>query len=140
MSEDSMENPAAHHRRAATTARVCLVTALGLAAAGALTLALWPSTPAVAQTTSTEEPVAGIFAVAGQISPGTYGIYLVDEQHGTMAVYEYVPAERKLHLRAARAYAYDLQLESYNTEPAPAEIAKMVGQARRIAETAPAAP
>ncbi len=76
--------------------------------------------------------------MSGQLSPGTFGLYLVDEQRGTMAVYEYLPAERKLTLRAARAFAYDLALEQYNTEPSPAEVAKMVNQARRIPETSPA--
>jgi hypothetical protein len=135
MSHDTMEKPAAPRWPAALTARACIIVALVLGAATALTLALWRSTPATAQTTSAEEPSTGVFAVAGQISPGTYGIW-----HGTMAVYEYVPNEHKLHLRAARQYSYDLALESYNTEPAPAEVAKMVGQARRIPETLPAAP
>lgn len=138
MSEDTMKNPAAHRWPAGRAAQACVVAVLALGAAAVGSLALWPSTPAGAQTTSAEEPVAGIFAVAGQISPGTYGLYLVDEQHGTMAVYEYVPAERRLHLRAARAFSYDLALEAYNTEPSPAEVARMVNQARRIPETSPA--
>ena len=121
-------------------ARAVVVAALALGAAVALVLAAWPSSPARAQSPAEwpaeEQPArTGMFAVAGQISPNTYGLYLVDPQRGGLAVYEYVPAERRLHLRAARAFSYDLQLESYNTEPSPGEVADMVNQARRLSET-----
>jgi hypothetical protein len=76
-----------------------------------------------------------MFAVAGQISPDTYGLYLVDPQSRNVVLYEYVPSQRRLHLRAARSIAYDLQLESYNTEPDPGDVADMVRKARRISET-----
>ena len=75
---------------------------------------------------------AGIFAVAGQITRDTYGIYLVDAERGTICLYEYVPSAHKLHLRAARNVTFDLRLDAYNTEPTPQEIKKLVEQHRRL--------
>jgi len=76
-------------------------------------------------------------AVAGPLTPTTFGLYLVDTERRTLAVYEIVPQGRDsriLHLRAARTLMFDTQLEAYNTAPDPAEIAEMVRQARRIGQ------
>lgn len=78
----------------------------------------------------------GLFAVAGQITRDTYGMYLVDAQRGTICVYQYVPTTRKLHLRAARNITFDLQLDAYNTELPPQEIKKLVEQHKRLKEKA----
>jgi hypothetical protein len=143
MSDRQMESPSDRHWHDGRAGQTCILALLALCAAAALTFALWPASPASAQTSgqapAPEAPASDIVAVAGQISPGTYGLYLVDQQRGSLAVYEYVPAEHMLHLRAARSIGYDLALESYNTQPSPAEVAKMVNQARRIPETSPAA-
>ena len=76
----------------------------------------------------------GLFAVAGQITRETYGMYLVDAEKGTICVYQYVPTTRKLHLRAARNITFDLLLDAYNTELPPQEIKKLVEQHRRLKE------
>jgi hypothetical protein len=73
----------------------------------------------------------GVFAVAGQITRNSYGVILVDPARHGLVVYEYDPGDRQLRLRAARNYTYDMQLESYNTDPKPGEVAELVRQARR---------
>lgn len=110
--------------------------ALSGVAAVVLTLALRPGPTASAQATQQGQAPTGLLAVAGQVTPDTYGLYLVDPVQGSVVVYEYVPSARhRLQLRAARTVTYDLQLESYSTEPEPSEIAEMVRSARRISET-----
>jgi len=81
----------------------------------------------------------GAFIVAGQITPDTYGLYLVDTQHATIALYEYQPSSRKLRLLAARTYMFDVQLDEYNTELSPREVKKLVAQQKRL-ENTPAQP
>ena len=74
----------------------------------------------------------GLFAVAGQVSSGTYGVYILDAENGTMALYEWLPSVRKLRLLASRNFTYDLQLDEYNTLPSPGEIKDLVEQSRRL--------
>ena len=98
---------------------------------GALVAQLLLSAPAAeAQTGSAGR--SGTFAIAGQLTANTYGLYLVDTGNGTICLYEYVPAERRFWLRAARTFVQDLQLDAYNTKPPPKEIMEMVNQARRL--------
>jgi hypothetical protein len=81
------------------------------------------------------ERKGNIFALAGQLSKDSYGIYLVDADNDTIAIYEWVPASpsgRKLRLMAARNYSFDLKLDDYNTEPLPREIKTLVEQHRRL--------
>lgn len=78
---------------------------------------------------------ANVFAVAGQVTPGTYGLYLVDLEKNTICVYQYVTAERRLRLVAARTTVFDRQLDEYNTQPPPREIRALVEQHRRLDET-----
>ena len=123
------------HREPLSTPQWCIVVVLA-AVAGALLTALAMSTPeAVAQDAGRiERPVV---AVTGQVTAGTYGLFLVDSERDTLVVYEIVSQgrdSRVLHLRAARTLAFDTQLEAYNTAPDPAEIAEMVRQARRIGQ------
>ncbi len=73
-----------------------------------------------------------LFAVAGKVTSGSYGIYLVDAQKGTMCVYEWLPNVRKLRLMAGRNFTFDLRLDEYNTEPLPREIKKLVERSRRL--------
>jgi len=111
------------------------VVALLAAAATALLFMLVQATPtSLAQSVQPGPSGERFFAVAGQITPGTYGLYLVDPDRGGLVVYEYVPVKRQLVLRAARTCVYDLQLESYNTSPQPSEIAALVREARKIPE------
>jgi len=75
-----------------------------------------------------------LFAVAGQISPETYGVYLVDPNAGSLALYQWLPRERNLRLMAARTFIYDVQLDAYNTQVEPSEIRKLVNQQKRLGE------
>jgi len=81
----------------------------------------------------------GAFIVAGQITRDTYGLYLVDTEHATMALYEYQPSSRKLRLLATRTYTFDVQLDEYNTELSPREVRELVAQQKRLEDT-PARP
>lgn len=76
-----------------------------------------------------------VVVVAGQISPQTYGLYLVDYENRTICIYEYVDGARKLRLRASRSYSFDVRLDEYNTEPKPREIQRLVGDQKRLDET-----
>ncbi len=57
----------------------------------------------------------GIFAFSGQLSKGSYGVYLVDVDAMTLWVYEYLPQKGCLRLAGARTWRYDRYLENYNT-------------------------
>lgn len=76
-----------------------------------------------------------IVCVAGKVTDETYGLYLVDLKNGTISVYQYLSSKRKLRLMAARNYTFDVQLDEYNTEPAPREIKQLVQQQKRLTET-----
>ena len=123
--------PANRHR----TVQYAVVIAVAAIAVGVLTATNIGLPSASAQAVQAGGQPDGMFAVAGQITPDTYGLYVVDAKRGSVVIYEYVPSERQLHLRAARTMVYDLQLESYNTAPEPAEVADMVRRARRISDT-----
>jgi len=122
-----------HGERAAVGAAVRWGVSLALAAAaGGLAARLIGSpSPAGAQSAADALP-GGIVAVAGQITKDTYGLYLVDLRRGTVCMYQYLSRSRTFRLVAARTFVYDLQLDSYNTEPLPKEIQKMVADARRL--------
>ncbi len=117
-------------RRTAPAVGRWAVVVLMAMAAGVLAAELLRPVPAAAGTGT-----AGggkVFAIAGQITADTYGLYLVDLESGTICLYEYVARERRLWLRAARTFRADVQLDAYNTEPSPAEVSKMVREARRL--------
>ena len=76
---------------------------------------------------------SGIYAVAGQITSDSYGIYLIDSDNATMAVYQWLPSVRRLRLMAARNFEFDLQLDEFNSDdPTPREIKKLVEQHERL--------
>jgi len=78
----------------------------------------------------------GVFVAAGRISGETYGLYLVDYTNRTISVYQ-VDAKAKtdkLRLMASRTYAYDVQLDDFNTTPSPREIQQLVEQHKRLRE------
>ena len=97
--------------------------------------------PAEAQTGSAGPTgPSALFAVAGQLAKDTYGLYLLDQGNGTICVYQFCADQRKvpkLRLVAARTFIYDRQLDSYNTEPPPKDVAKLVAEARRLRKAAP---
>ena len=63
----------------------------------------------------------GVFAFSGQLSKGTYGIYMVDVDTMTTWVYEYVAQKGCLRLAAARTWRYDRYLENHNLCGLPPE-------------------
>ena len=74
----------------------------------------------------------GVFAFSGQLSKGTYGVYMVDVDAMTIWVYEYIPQKGCLRLAAARAWLYDRYLENYNSCDLPPEVVEqMIGDQRR---------
>ena len=80
----------------------------------------------------------GIFAFAGQMSKGTYGVYMVDVDQMTIWAYEIKAGEpKKLSLIGARSWAYDRFLEEFNIEkPTPVEVNQLVeGQRARRAQS-----
>jgi len=74
----------------------------------------------------------GLIVVAGQVTPDSYGLYLVDPSNGTIAVYQYLPNIRKLRLVSARYFGYDVKLDEYNTEPSVREIRTDVEERQRL--------
>jgi hypothetical protein len=114
--------------------RVFWITTVLLAGlAGGLAVELLRSSPAAGQAAPTG--ASSLYVVPGQLSRETYGLYLVDSQNSTICVYQYLVNERRLRLVAARTCLFDRQLDSYNTEPEPAEIEKLVQDARRLRTT-----
>ena len=111
--------------------RWSLVILLVVLAAGLLTQLVVSQATVHAQT-HTSATREGVFVVAGQISGETYGLYLVDYEKKTLCVYKYLPKDRQLRLMAARTYAYDVQLDEYNTQPLPRDIKKEVEKAKRL--------
>ena len=123
--------------------RWLVVVALGLLAAGLLvelgraTAQDHVAPPDVAADQPAPAAPPSVFAVAGQVTRDGYGIYLVDMGNQTLCVYQYVPSMKKLHLLAARTYAFDTQLDDYNTEPSPREIRNMVTNHPRLTDVDP---
>jgi hypothetical protein len=128
MSKDQKEI----RRRAAASPAWWLTTGLlALIAVG-----LWVEFSAtVARATPQSTGTAGndsVLVVAGQVTRDTYGLYLVDLEQRTICVYQWMSGSRKLRLLAARTYAFDRELDEYNTEPSPQEIKELVERARRL--------
>lgn len=74
----------------------------------------------------------GMFAFSGQLSKGTYGIYMIDVDAMTTWVYEYLPQKGCLRLAASRTWRYDRYLEDFNTcGPPPDDVRRMVDEQRQ---------
>lgn len=131
------ENP---HTTAASAPQWFVLGLLAAATAAALVGLGRASAPAAAQNTQTGASASGeIVAVAGQLSRNSYGLFLIDTRRGGMVVYEY--DGEQLHLRAARTYIFDTQLESLNTSrPEPADVADMLRLGRPIEQPGPSQP
>jgi hypothetical protein len=116
-----------------------IVVALSALAGAVLAGAVLTGPPAQAQAAAAGGGHGGVFALAGQLSRDNYGIFLVDSNSNTMAIYEWVSDKvqgRKLHLVAARNFAFDLQLDDYNnSEPLPREVKALVEQNRKLSAT-----
>ena len=74
----------------------------------------------------------GVFAFSGQLSKGTYGVYMVDVDAMTTWVYEYLPQKGCLRLAGARTWRYDRYLENYNLcGLPPGDVEQMVEEQRQ---------
>jgi len=74
----------------------------------------------------------GVFAFSGQLSKGTYGVYMVDSDSMTIWAYEYLSQKGCLRLAGARTWRYDRYLENYNVCDLPPEVVeKMVEEQRQ---------
>ena len=113
--------------------RWLIVAGLGVVAAGLL-VSLGFTAAGGSGSAARPERRDDIFVVAGQISRETYGLYLVDYKNSTICVYQLTPRDRQLRLVAARTYAYDVQLDAYNTpeEMSPSEVRRIINKQRRL--------
>jgi hypothetical protein len=69
---------------------------------------------------------AGLTVMPGQLSPNTWGCYVIDPQNQTLGVYQFTPGEHLLRLAASRDIQYDRRLANFNTVPVPEEIRQML--------------
>jgi hypothetical protein len=83
-------------------------------------------------------PSNGLTVMPGQLSPNTWGCYVIDPVNQTLSVYQFSPGEHNLRLAAARDIQYDRRLGSFNTTPAPSEIKGMLERADEPTRAAPA--
>ena len=74
----------------------------------------------------------GVFAFSGQLSKGTYGVYVVDTDAMTIWVYEYLAQKGCIRLAGARTWRYDRYLENHNVCDLPPDVVeKMVEEQRQ---------
>jgi hypothetical protein len=73
----------------------------------------------------------GVFAFSGQLSKGSYGVYLVDVDAMTIWVYEYLSQKGCLRLAGARTWRYDRYLENHNICDLPPEIVQQMIEEQR---------
>ena len=75
----------------------------------------------------------GVFAFSGQLSKGTYGVYVVDTDAMTIWVYEYLAQKGCIRLAGARTWRYDRYLENHNVCDLPPDVVeKMVEEQRQF--------
>jgi hypothetical protein len=86
--------------------------------------------------TPVSAPAGGLTVMPCQLSPNTWGCYVMDPMNQTLCVYQYLPHE-ELKLLAARDIQYDRKLGNYNTSPPPTEIKAMVERAEEPGRAAP---
>ncbi|MDB5295424.1 MAG: hypothetical protein JWO31_1407 [Phycisphaerales bacterium] len=92
------------------------------------------------------QPIAGgsgLYLMPGQLSQYTWGCYVMDVDRQTLCAYEYLPGTKQTRLVSARNFAFDRQLQDYNTAPSPDEIKRLTqvqGQAVRGAAGAAVGP
>jgi len=79
------------------------------------------------------DSIPGRYVIApSQFAPNLWGCYVFDSANMTLAVYIYNPADRMLRLQAVRKIEQDLALTSFNTEPLPADITRLVEKEREL--------
>lgn len=73
----------------------------------------------------------GVFAFSGQMTKGTYGVYLVDVDTNTFWAYEYLASKGCLRLAAARTWRYDRYLENHNVCDLPPDVVEQMVEEQR---------
>jgi len=109
-------------------ALVVIATALVVRPAGSTGFEM--ANPAFAQAV-TSGGARGIFAFSGQLSKGTYGVYMMDVDAMTVWVYEYLPQKGCLRLAAARTWRYDRYLENHNLCDLPPDVVEQMIEDQR---------
>jgi len=75
-------------------------------------------------------PIAGgggVYLMPGQLSPGAFGVYMMDIDAQTLMVYQYTPGDNLLKLKASRSFKYDRRLQNFNSgAPSPAEVKELI--------------
>ena len=105
---------------------------------GLILASMWARRPAaaVAQAAPPAVATAGMSIMPGQLSPQTWGCYLLDADRQTLCVYSYRPGEHELRLDAARDVQYDRSLKQFNTTPPPTEVGRLADRAAAVAPRA----
>ena len=86
---------------------------------------------AFAQATGGGAGARGVFAFSGQLSKGTFGVFVVDTDSSTIWAYEYLAAKGCLRLAGARTWRYDRYLENYNSCDLPPEAVEQMVEEQR---------
>jgi hypothetical protein len=74
---------------------------------------------------------AGMFVMPAQLSPNTWGCYLLDVDNQTLTCYQYWPGDKNLRLHASRSIKWDRKLENFNTEnPSPRQVKNLIDKAQ----------
>jgi hypothetical protein len=100
-----------------------------------------PSLLPAAMAQQAPQPIAGgagLFLMPGQLSPSTWGCYVMDVDRQTLMVYQYQPGERMLRLMSARDFSNDRQLRDFNTgDPSPRDVKAWVEKAQDKSKLGP---
>jgi len=84
---------------------------------------------------------AGVFVMPCQVQTNVWGAYMLDVDAKTLAIYQYLPGDKRLRLLAARSYKYDTRLENFNTDnPTPREVRALVERQQAAPEVPAAVP
>lgn len=79
----------------------------------------------------------GVFAFSGQLSSGSYGVYMIDVDSMTIWCYEYQKDRGCMRLAAARSWKYDRYLEQHNVcDITPADVERLIEDQRAYRQQA----
>ena len=82
----------------------------------------------------------GIYAFTGQLTPKSFGLFMMDTDTGTVWCYEFQrgpSGEPQMRLVGARSWVYDRYLEEFNVaDPVPSAVKVLVQQQRAAAAAA----
>lgn len=74
-------------------------------------------------------PIAGgggYYLMPGQLASNMWGVYLMDIETQSVAVYHYDAGARQLRLLAVREFEQDRLLRDFNTYPSPEEVRRVL--------------